>query len=156
MSMINLRLELLDRSNWRQALEVRTRPDQLAFVADHEPVALVILAKCYLCPGGFRWRPFGILSGDSMVGIVALADRADRCELYHLVIHQSRQRQGYGKAALIAIVDLIRRELPDCKVLSLTVNPRNAAAEALYRAAGFQTSGEHRDGEAVWRLELTH
>ena len=41
------KLTRTDAANWRQALEVEVRPDQLPFVADHQPVALIILSKCY-------------------------------------------------------------------------------------------------------------
>ena len=55
----------IDESNWRQALTVEVRTDQVAFVADHQPVALVILAKCYLRPDGQAWTPYlGLSDGE--------------------------------------------------------------------------------------------
>lgn len=47
-------LEPIDARNWRESLGVRVAEEQLRFVADHQPVALVILAKCYVQPGGRR------------------------------------------------------------------------------------------------------
>jgi hypothetical protein len=47
----------IDESNWRRALAVEVRTDQVPFVADHQPVALVILSKCYVRPGGNDGRP---------------------------------------------------------------------------------------------------
>src|SRR4051812_28582353 len=48
----------IDVSNWRRALAVEVRADQVRFVADHQPVALVILSKCYVRPDGQTWTPY--------------------------------------------------------------------------------------------------
>lgn len=149
-----LRLEMLDRSNWRRALAVRTAPGQLKFVADYEPVALVILSKCYLRPGGLLWEPLGIFSGDEAVGIAALTWDADTCRLYHLVIDRGWQRRGAGMAALELILAYVWESAPDCQSVTLTMHPRNEAARALYKKAGFEATGEERDGEELWHLTL--
>ena len=151
MSLPKLHLEALDRSNWRRALEVRTAPGQLKFVADHEPVALVILAKCYLRPGDLEWEPFGIYADDSMVGIVALAWSGEACEIYHLVIDRAHQGRGLGKAAMQMIVEWVRRERPACRSLRLTLHPENERARRLYTSVGFVPSGEDRQGEPLWQ-----
>jgi len=154
MSVSDVHLEPLDPSNWRRALQIRCNPDQVKFVADHEPVALVILSKSYIRPGGLTWEPFGIVAGDTMVGVVALAHSEMKCEMLHLLIDRSYQGRGLGKAAVTAIVHQIRRELPDCKELTLTVHPRNERAQRLYRSVGFQTTGRQRDGEPVFQMKL--
>lgn len=128
--------------------------DQTRFVADHEPVALVILAKSYVRPGDMDWRPYVIMHGDLCVGLLALAFSESACELYHLAIDADRQRQGFGTAAMAAVVQTVEREHPTCRELSLTVNPENLVAQALYRAHAFQPSGETRHEEPVWRLQL--
>lgn len=150
-----VRLERMEPSNWRRALEVRVGPDQLELVADYEPVALVILAKCYLCPGGLIWEPFGILEGDTWVGVVALAHSETRCDMVHFVIDRAQQGRGLGKAGVGAIIAHVRRELPGCRALTLTANPRNERAQHVYASFGFDVTGETRDDEPVWQLDLT-
>lgn len=154
MSVSDVHLEPIDRSNWRRALQIRSNPDQLKFVAEHEPVALVILAKSYIRPEGWTWQPFSIVADDTMVGIVALAHSGSNCEMLHLVIDHSFQGRGLGRATVERIVDLIRRDLPDCKELTLTVHPDNERAQRLYASLGFQATGGQRDGELVWQLKL--
>lgn len=152
--MNDLHLKPIDRSNWRRALEIRGHPGQLEFVAEYEPVALVILSKSYVCPGGLTWEPFGIYAGGTMIGIVALAHSVIKCEVLHLVIDRSYQGRGFGRAAMTAIIDHLRRALPDCAELTLRVHPRNERAQRLYNSAGFQATREQRDGESVWQLKL--
>ena len=155
MSVQNLRLERLEESNWRQALEVRPRPDQLSFVAECEPVALVILSKCYLRPGGLAWEPFGIVANRKMVGVFALTHAATRCKLYHFLIDRTCQNLGYGRAAMKAIIDHLREDRPSCADLALTVHPHNEPARRLYGSFGFQDTGEAIEGEPLWRLALS-
>ena len=150
----DLRIERLDDSNWRYALDVRPGPDQLEFVADYEPVVLVILSKCDRRPGGLTWEPFGILVGDKIVGVCALAHAAAGCKLFHFLIDRSCQNRGYGRAAMKAIIDHLRRERPSCRELTLTVHPRNAPAQRLYGSLGFRDTGELRGGDHVWKLAL--
>jgi RimJ/RimL family protein N-acetyltransferase len=152
--MKNIRLEPIDHSNWRSALGIRTEPKQLEFVSDFEPVALVILSKCYVQPRGLVWKPFGIISGETMIGIVALAYTETTCELLHLVIDKSVQDQGLGTIALEVIVDHVKCSLPNCVEITLTVHPRNEHAQRLYTKAGFQNTGACRYGEQKWRLNV--
>lgn len=148
-----LRLEPITNSNWRATLHVKTAPGQLTFVADHEPVALVILAKSYVKAGGWDWWPLAIMAAEEVVGVVAIAQRASLCQIFHLVIDQNSQGRGLGKASVRLVLDHIRQELPACKNVTLTVHPNNGAARHIYESSGFQASGECRDSEPV--LELT-
>jgi len=150
----DIQLEKIDASNWRETLEIRAGAGQLRFVAGHEPVALVMLSKSYVRPGGLTWEPFGIRCGETMVGIVALAHADTTCEVFHLLIDHSRQREGLGKATMQAIVCHVISEMPSISELKLTVHPRNEPALVLYRSAGFRPTGEHRDSELIWRLKL--
>ena len=154
MSIGDIHLEKIDVTNWRETLEIRAGAGQLEFVADHEPVALVMLSKSYVRLGGLIWEPFGIRCGETMVGIVALAHASSTCEMFHLLINRSRQGEGLGTAAVQAIVSHVRSEMPHVSELKLTVHPRNEPALGLYRSAGFQATGEHRDRELIWRLKL--
>ena len=130
-------------------------PEQLAFVADHQPVALVILAKAYVRPGEREWEPLAIVdAGGQIVGVVALVHSADACEIQHFAIDAARQRQGLGGLALAAIVAHVRLRRPHCREMSLTVHPENHPAQALYSRAGFADTRVRRDDELVWVLVL--
>lgn len=151
----HVHLELIDASNWREALEVRVADDQLAFVADHQPVALVILAKCYVRPGGSRWEPLLVRDRQgAAVGVLALTHGVDGCELRNFAIDAGWQRRGFGTAAVRAVVARAHQLESDCQALTVTAHPENHAAHGVYRSAGFVRTGEERDGQPVFRFEV--
>lgn len=152
--MNEVHLEPIDHSNWRQALQIRSTPEQVEFVTEYEPVALQILAKSYVGEGGLEWEPFAIFAGDTMVGVFAIAHSGIECQVFNFLIDRSFQGRGYGRAAMDAIVDHIRRKLPDCKELTLTSHPRNIRAQKLYRSVGFVATGKERVGGPIWQFDL--
>lgn len=145
-------LEVIDSSNWLEAIDVRVADDQVPFVADCQPVALVILAKCHLRPDGRRWEPFLVRSEQgAAVGVLAVSHGDDGCELRHVAIDERWQRRGLGTAAVHAVIDRLDPSTSDCEHLVVTAHPDNRAAHQAYRSAGFVWSGEKRNGEPVWR-----
>jgi ribosomal protein S18 acetylase RimI-like enzyme len=136
-----LALDPITRVNWRATLEVRVAPGQLRFVADREPVAMVILSKAFVRVADLDWHPFAIALDGEIVGVVALVDERERdgCwSVYHLVIDARRQRQGIGRMAVRALIVHARSTGADR--LRLTVHPENTAAIALYESEGFLRS----------------
>lgn len=153
--MTDVVLEVIDAGNWREALDVRVRDDQLAFVADHQPVALVILAKCFVRPGGRRWEPLLIRDGGGhTVGVLAVEHGPDGCELRNFAIDANRQREGLGTAAARAVIQRARQSSSDCEQLVVSAHPENRAAHNAYRSAGFSQTKEIRNGEPVFRLQI--
>jgi len=149
----------IDNSNWRSALGVRVTPDQVRFVADFQPVALVSLAKAYVRPGGLVWKPLAILNHGDMVGLVTVAHAVDavdavECELFHFVIDGDWQRKGLGRMAMTLIIDYVKRTLPACRSVALTVDIDNAVARRLYESMGFRPTGLERAGDPLYRLQL--
>ena len=64
-------LEIITASNWREALAVRVQEERLAFVASIQPVALIMLAKCWVNPDGQHWFPF-LLRDEGQVVVTCL------------------------------------------------------------------------------------
>lgn len=148
------RLEAIDQHNWRAAAAVRVSADQLRFVAGHQPVALVILAKAYVRPGDLDWEPLAVISEGSVVGVVALAHSEGYTELLHLAIDVTRQGQGVGSAAVTLVLAHVAGSRPGCQEVRLTVHPGNTRAQRLYRSAGFSPNGAMRENEPIWTLAL--
>ncbi len=142
----------IDASNWRAALRVRVGEDQLRLVADHQPVALVVLAKAYVQPGGRTWEPLAFLIDESVVAVLALAVGDETAEMVNLAVDIDHQRQGVGAAVVAAVIGRARGH--QLEAVELTVHPDNESAQALYRRAGFSPTGASRHGEPVWRYEL--
>jgi diamine N-acetyltransferase len=148
------RLEAINQHNWRAAVAVRVSEDQLRFVAGHQPVALVILAKAYIRPGDIDWEPLAVISDASVVGVVALAHFEGYTELLHLAIDTTRQGQGIGSAAVKLVLAHVAASRAGCQEVRLTVHPDNTRAQRLYRSVGFSPNGAMRENEPIWTLTL--
>ena len=149
-----LELVEIDAGNWRQALAVEVHPDQVPFVADVQPVALVILAKCYVRPDGLRWTPYLALQDGEPVGVTAVASEPDRAHVRHFAIHRNRQGKGVGRSMLDAVIAEVRASDRSCRSLQVTTHPDNRVALRLYEAAGFRRTGERSGIEPVLVLDL--
>lgn len=149
--MPNVDLEPIVADNWREALEVRVTDEQLPFVADHQPVALVILAKSYVEQGAHRWEPLLVRTdGGAVVGVLALEHKAtDACEIRNFAIDAASQGRGIGTAAARAVIAWASRPGSDCVALAVSAHPDNHAAHRTYRAAGFTWGGELRGSEPL-------
>jgi diamine N-acetyltransferase len=139
----------ITRDNWRAAAAIRAGDGQLRFVADHEPVALVILSKAFLRVADLDWWPLLVEDAGRPVGVLALVDERQRhggLALFHLLIDAAEQQRGHGRAALRSAVELART-LEGCHRLRLTVHPSNQAAISLYASEGFGVDGVDDEGE---------
>ncbi len=153
-------LRPIDSSNYRECIELSVAPDQQRFVAPN----LQSLADAYV------WReaaePFAVYSDDEMVGFALLFPLADGGDddsipepgtergyiLVRLMVDGRFQGRGYGRAALDAIIELIRgRGLPTVR---LSVVPENEQALDFYRRNGFAETGEIHGGEIVMERQI--
>lgn len=150
---MNVQLKIVTRNNWEDALKLQVKENQLKFV----PAVAVSLAKVYIKPDGdnVEYIPFAIYDGDLMVGFIMHAVVKETSNMYWIngfIIDQTRQGNGYGKAALQESIDLIKNTCKACKEIRLTVHKDNISAKKLYEHYGFQTLGYDYDGEEVYRL----
>jgi diamine N-acetyltransferase len=70
-----------------------------------------------------------------------------------LVIGREHQGRGYGRAAVLALLERLRRE-QGCTAAALSYAADNNTARSLYRSLGFSETGEREDEELVARLAL--
>ena len=155
--MIALSLYEITAANWRATLNLTVHPDQQRFIANHTPIAAIVLAKAYVRSGGFHWIPYAIAIEQTLVGLLALAyqpNSPDTYWLFHFFIDHHYQGQGYGTAALSKLFDLLNQNHHTCRKLKLTVHPDNKRAQQLYTHLGFETTDEWLDGEPVYRRIL--
>jgi diamine N-acetyltransferase len=137
-----LTLDPITSANWRAAASVRVAPGQLRFVADHEPVAMVILAKAYVRVADVDWHPLAIIREGKVVGVVAIVDEREQngCwAFFHLVIDAGQQGRGIGRMAVRALI-AHARSTGGADRLRLTVHPENFTAISLYESEGFVRS----------------
>ena len=148
-------LKKVDSSNWRDALTLTVHPEQLRFVANYTPIAAIGLAKAYVSTENMKWLPYVMTIGNKMVGFVTIAYSEDDPKdvwICHFFIDQRYQGRGYGKEALLTLIEAIQDEIPAFQRICLTVHPENKVARVLYENVGFQQTGEMRWDEPVFTL----
>jgi len=156
---VTITLSEVNADNWREALELEVRPEQMRFVAEYAPIVAGALAKAYIRPYDLIWLPYAIYADAQLVGFMELACNPateNRYWLYHFFIDQRYQGHGYGKQALQAFIQLVQDGYPLCQEIRLSVHPENVTAVRLYSQFGFQPTGEVYDnGELVYALRFS-
>ncbi|WP_069884405.1 GNAT family N-acetyltransferase [Streptomyces luteocolor] len=150
------RLEKITPATFDAAIGLTVRPDQEHLVA---PVVRS-LAEAYVHPGT-AW-PRIVLDGERVVGFVmAFLDidfagdgtRTDvRSGLWRLNVAASEQGRGYGRFAVDAVADEIRRR--GGTRMTVTWHPGADGPEEFYLRLGFQPTGEMSGGQCVGELAL--
>lgn len=139
------------RENWLEALELRVHPEQERFA----PPVVYAMARACIQPEGDPVTPYAIYADGQMVGYFNCAYNPDTDDVYwisNFLIDRRYQRRGYGKAALTAIIALIRARFPRCRAINLTVHPENAIARRMYEKLGFADAGWMLSGEHVLHI----
>jgi ribosomal-protein-alanine N-acetyltransferase len=89
-------------------------------------------------PGAF----VGVVETERVAGFVLARVAADEAEIITICVHPAARRRGLGRA-LLAFA-LARAAAAGAARLFIEVAADNAAALALYRAAGFEAAGRRR------------
>lgn len=146
--------------NFDECINLEPREDQKSFVASNvcslaESYVALINQECIP-------MPYAIYSDDVMVGFILISynmpDAHYEEEVYwicRLMIDRQFQGRGYGREAMCKALELIRT-FPKGKasLVSLSYEPDNAAAKALYASLGFTETGKILGGELVAILTL--
>jgi diamine N-acetyltransferase len=141
-------LRPVTKENWEEAAELKVREDQSDFVAPN--VWSIAESKFY-----DALHPTAIYDDETMVGFLMYGrDPQDRqFWLYRFMIDRRCQGRGLGRAALIRLIDLLKRT-PGCTGISVGYDPANTTAERLYLSLGFEKTGEAPWGELTARLDF--
>lgn len=146
-------LEPVTPRNYAATLGVRVQPDRLRFVASIEPVALIMLAKCWVNPDGQTWHPFALEADGGVVGIVAVGIGGDVAWVHHVLIDERSQGHGYGRALMVAVGDWLR-SLGTVTRVGLNVLSENNVAWGLYASLGFVRIGTTLDDQTITMADL--
>lgn len=152
LSVMEIRLRDIDAGNWREALRLELNPDQEHFVASN----VHSLAEAYVKPELPTYRPLAIYDGEQLVGFAMYScdpPSAKRHYVQRLMIDRRFQGRGYGRAAMLELLKLIR-ENERCEEISLTVDPDNVGARSLYLSLGFEATGAMLDDQEIFTLRL--
>jgi ribosomal-protein-alanine N-acetyltransferase len=135
-------------ANWREVMRVRAAREQAKWVA---PVGEYLS----LCRYGGMWNPLAAEADGEVVGFLMWGRDPDDLSYWlgGVVVDRSRQRRGYGRAAMEAAIALLRTK-PACSEIALSYRPDNEVAARLYASLGFVETGETEGDEVVARLAL--
>ena len=112
----------------------------------------VSIAQAHFSPiAWFR----AIYAGETPVGFLMLADEPEKpCYyLWRLMIGAEQQGKGYGRQAVLRLIDHVRTR-PGATELLLSYVPGEGCPRDFYRKLGFVETGELDEGEVVMRLTL--
>ena len=137
-------LKKITEDNFTDAFNLKLRKDQEEFVS--HPIRS--LAQAYVYRN--QCQPFGIYADDRMVGyVMVIYDyNVPEYDIWHMMIDESEQGKGFGKAALKRVLDYIKEKpFGDSNRVVLTCNKKNHHALSLYQALGFQMTGNEYENE---------
>lgn len=132
----------------RSILRLKVSPQQEQFVADNA----TSIAQAHFEPKAwFR----AIYADETPVGFVMLYDDTEKPEyfLWRYMIDGRYQGLGFGRQALLQVIDIVRGR-PGATEMLLSYVPAEGSPEPFYAGLGFINTGDVEDGENVMRLEL--
>lgn len=126
--------------NRKEVEALQLHPEQTGFIES----VTECMAEADECK---QWQPVGIYDSKTLVGfsMYGYFDRPlpdGRLWLDRLLIDKKHQGKGYGKAAVLALLENFRREY-SCHRVYLSVYENNLPAIALYEQIGFYFTGEY-------------
>lgn len=132
----------------RAICNLKVTEAQNSFVA---PNAVSIAQAHFEPKAWFR----AVYAGEAPVGFVMLYDDADEPEyfLWRFMIDQRYQKHGFGRQALLQLIDYVKTR-PDAKVLLTSCVPEEGGPEPFYTSLGFERNGKMAGIEAVMELKL--
>ena len=144
-------LRPITEDNFIDAFNLKLAPGQEQFVS--HPVRS--LAQAYVYRD--QCQPFGIYHDGKMVGYVMVIYDYDipEYDIWHMMIDEAAQGNGYGGDALDRVLDYIKtKPFGGSDRVALTCNKENPTALRLYKSRGFQETGSEDDDEIELALTL--
>jgi len=145
---VDVTLKPITRDNWLTCIKLHVSADQVNFVA---PNALS-LAEARFNP---ECSTLGLFDGEQMVGFAMYGydGKEDAYWIIRLMVAQDLQGKGYGKAAMLRLIAMLRAT--GVKRLRISYSPLNEVARRLYTGVGFRITGEIIDDEEVAEFDLS-
>ena len=144
---MSITLEPVTRENWYECSQLDVKPEQRHFVSSN----VLCIAEMQFYP---NCGAYVVYHEQQMVGFVMYEHDQEQDEWWvsALMIAADQQGQGYGKAALQALIALMQQQ--GCRDILVGYANDNSVARALYRGVGFHEIGLDDDGDMVARLHV--
>ena len=151
MEKYNISLRQITEDNFMEAFHLKLANGQERFVS--HPIRS--LAQAYVYRN--QCQPFGIYKDDTMIGYVMVIYDYDipEYDIWHMMIDESSQGQGYGSIALNLVIEYIKtKPFGASDKVTLTCNMDNIHALNLYKNKGFKETGMMDEDEIELSLML--
>lgn len=148
---MNIELKPIDENNFIDSFNLKLADGQESFVS--HPVRS--LAQAYVYRN--QCTPFGIYNDEIMVGYVMVIYDFDvpEYDIWHMMIDEKHQGEGYGKEALKKCLEYISaKPFGIANRVALTCNEQNKKAIHLYESLGFEPTGNRDEDEIEMALRI--
>ncbi|WP_147590065.1 GNAT family N-acetyltransferase [Clostridium polynesiense] len=145
---INIIFKEVCRENWEACVNLKVSSEQNSFVAPNWYSILQAEFEDEL-------YPLGIYAGEILIGFLMYEHdlEDDVWGLSRLMIDEKYQNKGYGKAAVIKLLEILKDKLGSISFFT-SVEPENIIAKKMYRSLGFDETGEILEGEELMVIKL--
>ena len=126
-------LKPITKHNWEEAIQLKVKEEQKNFVASN----LYSIAEVQFLD---QFTASGIYAGEQIVGFAMYGIDPDDNNywIYRLMIDELHQGKGYGTAAVLLVVEEIKRKNTNgIPTIMIGYNQDNEGARAAYKKAGF-------------------
>ncbi|MCL2702696.1 MAG: GNAT family N-acetyltransferase [Defluviitaleaceae bacterium] len=146
-----VQLRPVDSHNWKACVDMSVTSAQEEFVSEN----WYSLLQWKFSERPENIYPYCIYSDGVMVGFIMyyLDPETHRWILLRFMIDAKHQGKGYGKAALLRLLENVRDSLGNIAFYTC-VEPHNDVVIALYESVGFEKTGEVMSHEDVMRIIL--
>ena len=144
-------LRKIDESNFVECFNLKLGENQDKFVS--HPIRSLAQAYVYYN----QCTPFVIYKEDIMVGyVMVIYDYDDETyNIWHMMIDEKYQNNGYGTKALELCIDYIKsKPFGQSNDIILTCNIENYNAIYMYKKLGFKETGDIDDNEITMKLVI--
>lgn len=146
-----LKLKIIDESNFVECFNLKLGKDQDKFVS--HPIRSLAQAYVYYN----QCTPFGIYKENIMVGYVMVIYDYDEemYNIWHMMIDEKYQNNGYGTKALELCLEYIRsKPFGESNDIVLTCSIENDHGIHIYNKLGFTEIGKCEDDEIMMKLVI--
>ena len=142
-------LRIITEENFIDAFNLKLAPGQERFVS--HPIRSLAQAYVYR----EQCQPFGIYADGKMIGYVMVVYDYEipEYDIWHMMIDESEQGNGYGREAMDRVIEYIRtKPFGDSDRVALTCHRDNFTAKKLYMSKGFTETGVQYEEEVELAL----
>jgi diamine N-acetyltransferase len=152
-SKMNIYLKEIDESNFEECVLLTTNKENKHFIGEEFVASNAYsIAQSKIEQG---WIIKAIYAEDAIVGFTmyGYCYEDKYYELCRMMIDHKYQGKGYGKAALVKVIEEMKN-IEDCDEIFLSFDMDNFKAKSLYESLDFKDTGKVIEDELLYSLKL--